>query len=154
MPRRFLPSRSALLLAAVLLSGCDSSGSPLYPVDPFEIEGEYVLREVQGKPLPLLVIDGDDIDVRLIADTLRLDDEGAGMWTTHFEWRLDEDPFQKFVTEVPVTYRLAGERVLLQQRPGCPPGVECELPAEVEMDADAGGLNLTARFGSHRFERR
>lgn len=139
----------SIVLAIMAALGCSDPAAP----EPEELSGAYVLQSMQGKPLPAVIVDDDFLFVRLMADTLRLASDGTGTWVTHFEFRLQEEPLQPFVTEFAVTYRHEDGALRVQPLQACPPEAECDALEEFEAVRRGDELSFTARYGEHRFAR-
>jgi len=67
LPRR--PVLYVMMLAVIGAAGCRSSGEPL----PLMLRGTFVLRTVNGGPLPADISIQPNYQVILLADTLRFD---------------------------------------------------------------------------------
>ena len=70
----------ALLLAALAVTACDD------PLGPHDVAGTYVLRSVRDEPLPAVLWETDHTQLRVLADTLRLNTDGTGaeIWVLEF----------------------------------------------------------------------
>ena len=64
--------RIALAMLAALALGCEGSHGPSHFLSTF------VLREVQGDPLPTVLYTNEYVEVHVISDTIRLRADGTG----------------------------------------------------------------------------
>ena len=73
-------SRASALVALLALIACDD------PIRPQDVAGTYVLRTVRGQPLPAVLWETDHTQLRVLADTLRLNADGTGSeaWLLEF----------------------------------------------------------------------
>lgn len=72
--------RRLLALAVVIAGlGCDD------PLGPEDVVGTYVLRTVREQPLPVIVMENENVTARLLADTIRLRRNGTGTEVAVYE---------------------------------------------------------------------
>ena len=76
---RFAPRASALLILAAPL-GCSD------PIRPSDLEGIYVLERIGSDALPAVLQSDQYFRVYIVADTLRLNDDGSGRRTGLLEY--------------------------------------------------------------------
>jgi hypothetical protein len=82
-----------LQLAAVALAAVTACADPL-AIGPEDVAGTYVLRTVRGEPLPAVFWESDVTQLRVLADTLRLNADGTGneVWVLEFSGQYASGP--------------------------------------------------------------
>ena len=139
--RRF--SAPIVILIASLASGCRDG------LGPADIAGTYVLERVGGAPLPAEVFRDRHSVMQVLADTLRLRDDGKGRYTST---RIVHAIGQRTPPDIPtllesdLEYRIVGLRIDISF--ACPIAAACiDGPHFVAHQSDAGlivGSSLVA----------
>jgi hypothetical protein len=137
-----------ILVASITLGACDD------PFRPGDAAGTYVLRSVRGEPVPAFFWQSDQAQMRVVADTLRLNADGTGSEVWHLEVI---QPLRTTASrvEVPLRFEVQGDR--LEGVYLCPPGAACLAIIEpIRGEFTGAGLRLdVAKFsaGPLLFER-
>lgn len=137
MSTRFQPA-VATLVAFTLACG-DSVG-------PGDAPGTYVLRRIDGDPLPAILYDNEIYAVRVISDTIRLHANGTGL----IAGVRDFLPLHEGLPPQPPVHqrtriRYAASGDALEINFECPPDADC-VPGP-HLIAHIGLDGLTARWG-------
>ena len=108
-----------LAVIAIAAGGCRSTGEPIALL----LRGTFVLRTVNGGPLPADISLQPDYQMTLLADTLRFDGKSlAKMGRTERLHFLTSAPEVVHVT-FDFRVRIVGETIYLDYI--CPPGADC-----------------------------
>jgi hypothetical protein len=139
--------RRSLLAGAVLLAAC--AGSTLDPLPESWVEEPhlYVLRTVDGAPLPAVAGSGPGGVFTVRADSLRLEPDGRGVQVTRMLVDLvDGEPTEER-WETRFTYVLRGHRLELSVV--CPPEPisSCTAPPHDRGTLTDDGLRLEPSMG-------
>ena|SRR5690349_4570786 len=107
------------LIAAIAVGGCRSSSEPVRLL----LRGTFVLRTVNGAPLPADVSSQTNYQVTLVADTLRFDGQGlARMGRTEVVQHSTSAPIVEH-SAANFAVRIVRETIYLDFL--CPPGADC-----------------------------
>jgi hypothetical protein len=133
-------SQLALAILITLMLGCGES------VGPDDAPGSYVLRRVDGDPLPAVLYDNEIYAVRVISDTIRLRADGTGT----ISGIRDALPLHEGLpAEGPVhastniRFKALVKRIEIEYE--CPPNANCLPPPHLIAHLRSDGL--TARWG-------
>ena len=131
-------SRCLIVGAVALVMGCSDSLSPL------EVAGTYVLRTIDGNPLPAtLAISGThtDYSIMVVADTLVLTPDRSGMLITIQDIVHDESggEVERVRADSHLSFRTTGDQLEITFL--CPPNALMNC---------APGPHMTARLASGR----
>lgn len=119
----FVSFRTALATLAVLTLGCEGSHGPS------NTPRTYVLREVQGDPLPTVLYTNEYVAVHVISDTIRLRADGTGT----ISGVRSSEPLQPLILPQPPTWGTADIRFRrgidrIEIDYVCPPNANCAPP--------------------------
>lgn len=133
-------SRRKRCQALLVVVACASPGACDDPFRPGDGPGTYVLHSVGWDPLPAFFWQSDQGQMRVMADTLRLNADGTGSEVWHLEFI---QPLRTTASryEVPLTFEVQGDRLEGVYR--CPPGAFClGVVQPIRGEFTRGGLRL------------
>lgn len=110
---------TAALVVALVAGGCRSAGEPLALL----LRGTFILRSVNGAPLPADISIQPTYQMTLLADTLRF--ERTGLAKMNRTERLQYSSSEPAVVHLTLDFavRIVGETIYLKFL--CPPGADC-----------------------------
>ena len=131
---RPFPCSARALLPAVVLLACDNSTEP----PPVETT-TYVLRQVDGDPLPTVLLATELVQVRVLSDTLRLRSDGSGSISGVRETiplTPDAPAEGPQPIAIPLHYQTSGNQIEIAF--DCPDLAICIPPPHLIANADGG----------------
>jgi hypothetical protein len=132
----YLRASSPLLTAAVVIATLGACDDPLRPRD---VAGTYVLRSVRGDPLPAVVRETNQSQLRVLADSLYLNRDGTGreVWVLESTGPYASGPEH---SERSLTFQTRGGR--LEGTYPCGPLEICVGVIALRGDVTPSGLRL------------
>lgn len=134
--------RGLIFLVTLSSLACESSLSP------DAVAGTYVLRRVQGDPLPAVLYTTDHSRVRVLSDTLvfRADGEGTRATILEFEPLNSDGPNQSSAMATTFGFRIVGTSIEVGFY--CPPNANCVAPPHLVLRPTPNGLIAVAAFSA------
>lgn len=124
MPASFFTPPARLRLPLLVLAtalGCTDSQEPTRP------SGAFALQRVGSDALPAVVFTSDDVSLRTIADTLRVDPGGTGTRIIVGDYTPANGPRSEPTrSEGPFTYQIIDNTISIAF--DCPPNANCVEP--------------------------
>ncbi len=133
--------RVLIFLFALPALACESSLSPE------AIAGTYVLRRVDGDPLPAILYVSDHSRVRVLSDTLafRADGQGTRATLLEIEPLNSERPNEPSAMGTTFNFRIVGTSIEVAFY--CPPNANCVAPPHLVLRRTDGGLIAVSALG-------
>ena len=126
--------RGLIFLFTLPALACENSLSPE------AIAGTYVLRRVDGDPMPAILYVSDHSRVRVLSDTLvfRADGQGTRATLLEIEPLNSERPNEPSATGTTFSFRIVGTSIEVAFY--CPPDANCVAPPHLVLRRTDGGL--------------
>jgi hypothetical protein len=131
----------ALFLGAGLAAACTE------PLGPDGVLGGYALQAVAGQPLPAVVDSSSDFIVRVLADTLRLGNDGRGARVRIAEYRYPTGiaPTDTVRWDGQLGFRIVEGRI--EMTFVCPADALCVAPPHIVAWRTSDGLRSSFDLG-------
>ena len=116
------------------------------PVEPLAFE-DYVLRTIDGDPLPAVFIDNAAVATWILTDTLHLVEDGTG-WRRTLTLLVipGGNPSERLSSlETPLTHRVVSGRVEIEL--ACEDTASCIAPPHLAGDRTPSGLRFDVALG-------
>jgi len=128
-----MPFRASGVLCILFAAGCSLVQEP----QAF-LGTRYVLRSIEGVPLPARYAENRSLTTLMTADTLELRDDGTGAWrpTT-----LEPETSVQSRQNTEVTFTRSGNTISVVMR--CPPGALCIRPPHLVGTISDNGIVFT-----------
>jgi hypothetical protein len=106
------------------------------------LPGTYALEQVVGDALPAVLYVSEDVTIRILADTLRLDEGGVGtrIDLVHITTAGDPQPDNPIPGESNFRYNI--ERGVIKISFDCPPNANCAPPPHMVGRFSGNGLTF------------